>query len=202
MHVQTNNLTNKFFGKLIIFSSFPDFEQNFQKFDKKFLAGLSQLNSCVSRWRFFFNFWRKEMREIFFPKKLHCYHFQTLNTEDPQCSCKHCYCRLVKNSMYMFRRTFLQIGFLESLSFFRLFPEFQVKVFRVLMRMFWQDGHNYVLHVQMYRSTISGKIFFFRKIDKISRRFLESERQIWGYFGKIFLVWLSRLHSPLLKKLF
>ena len=68
VHVQTNNLTNKFFGKLIIFSSFPDFEQNFLKFDKKFSAALSQLHSACPDEDFFSIFEGRKWGKIFFRK--------------------------------------------------------------------------------------------------------------------------------------
>ena len=199
VHVQTNNLTNRFFGKFIIFSSFPDFEQKlFRSLTRFFWQGC---HNCILRvqMKIFSTFEGRKREKIFFSKKLHCYLFHNLNEEDPQCSCKHGYGRLVKNSLYMFRRTFLQLGFLGSLSFFRHFRNSSKKFSE-----FWRECFDGMVTTTfyMYRSTISAKIYFFRKIHKFSRRFLESERQIWGYFGKNFLVWLSRLHSLLLENHF
>ena len=184
MHAQRKNLTNKFFGQLIFFSSFPDFEQKFLEVLRELFGRVVTTAFCVSRWRFFSIFeegrkWGKK----FFPKKLHCYHFHTLNEKDPQCFCKHGYGRLVKNSWYMFRRTFLQIGLLENLSFVRLFRNSSKK-----FSQFWRETFDRMVTTRFYmcRRTVWGKTIFFQKIHNFSRHLLECEWQFCGFSEKIF----------------
>ena len=55
VHVQTNILTNRFFGKLINFSSFPDFEQKFSEIWREFFGTVVTTAFCVSRSIFFFS---------------------------------------------------------------------------------------------------------------------------------------------------
>ena len=184
---------------LSFFLRFPISSKSFQNFDEKFLAGLSQLHSACPDEDFFSIFEGRKREKIFFSKKLHCYFFQNLNEEDPQCSCKHGYGRLVKNSLYMFRRTFLQLGFLESLSFSRHFRNSSRKLqsFDENVLTGWSQLHSTCTEAQFQ------EIYFsFEKFINSLVIFFESQRQIWGSFGENFLVWLSKLHSPLLKKHF
>ena len=100
-----------FFGKLIIFSSFRDFEQNFSEIWRKIFDMVVTTAFCVSRWRFFFTFWRKEKRKFSFRKSCIAIFFRLWTKKILSVFCKHGYGRLVKNSLHMFRRTFLKIGF-------------------------------------------------------------------------------------------
>ena len=118
VHAQRNNSTSRYFGKLTLFSSFPDFEQKFSYVWRENFRRVVTTAFCVSRWRFFSFFEGKKRGKFFFAKNLHCYLFRTLNEEDPQCSCKHGYGRLIKKSLYMLRLTFLQVGFWKAYHFF------------------------------------------------------------------------------------
>ena len=182
VHVQTNNLTNKFFGKLINFSSFPHFDQKFSEVWPENFGRVVTTAFCVSTWRFF-SISEGRNWGNFFPKKLHCYHFQTLNEKDPQCPLQAWLRQACQKSLYMFRKTFLQIGFLQSLSFFRPLQNSNKKFSK-----FWQEFFDrlVITSFYMYRSTIWGKIFFCRKNHDFSRHLLECERQICGFSDKTF----------------
>ena len=117
VQVQTNFLTNKFFRKLIIFWSFTDNPAKvFRSLTRNFLARLPQLHfACPDADFFSFFDRRKEGKIVFFSKKLHCYHFQTLSEKDPVYFCRHGYGRLMKISLYVFRWKIWQIGFFWKL---------------------------------------------------------------------------------------
>ena len=84
----------------------------------------------------------------------------------------------------MFRRTFLQIGCFGKLINFSSFPEIQQKVFRVLTRMFWQDGHNYVLHVEKHN--LSKNNFLSKNSYIFSSLFGIWTANLWVFRSKFF----------------
>ena len=168
VHVHTNIFTNRFFGKLINFSSFPDFEQKLSEIWREFFGTVVTTAFCVSGSKLFFNFRRKEMREKNFSKKSHCYHFQALSEKDPQCFCRHGYGSLVKNSLYMFRRRFSQSGFLESLSIFPHFRESSKNCSKFSRENF---GRVFKTAFYFHIGTFLGKLFSFQKIHIFFRGF-------------------------------
>ena len=141
VHVQANNLTNKFFGKLINFSSFPHFEQKFSEVWREICGRVVTTAFCVSTWRFFSisegRKWGK-----FFSKKLHCHHFQTFNEKYTHCPLQAWLRQACQKMVVHVQSNIFTNRFFAQLIFFSSFPEFQQKVFNVLTRNFWQDGHN------------------------------------------------------------
>ena len=140
--------------------------------------------------------WKKN---YFFLKFSHCYHFQTLSEKDVQYFCRHGYSRLVKNSLHMFRRRFLQRNFLEGLIFF---PHFQKSSKN--FSEFWRENFGRVVtttFIHVHRN-IFRKVIFLSK----SSKFFFVVFGIWAAnvwtLKENFLLTLSRLHSPLLKNHF
>ena len=97
VHVRMNVFTNRFLGILISFSSFPELEQKvFRVLTRKFWQGghncilhvhRNTLKKVIFLSTDFFSILEEGRKwgKIFFSKKLHCYHFQTLNEKYPQC---------------------------------------------------------------------------------------------------------------------
>ena len=168
VHVQTNIFTNRFFGKLINFSSFPDFEQKFSEIWREFFGTVVTTAFCVSRSIFFFQFSKEGNEGKNFSKKSHCHQFKALSEKDPQCFCRHGYGRLVKTSLYMFRRRFSQTGFLESLSIFPHFRESSKNCTE-----FSRENFGRVVTTAFYFhiGPLLGKLFSFRKIHIFFRGF-------------------------------
>ena len=128
--VQTIILTNRFFGKLVKFSWFPKFSGIW----REIFGRVVTTAFWVSRWLL--------RKNILFRKKWIAILLGREGKNSP-CFWRHCYGRLVKNSLYMFRRRFLQRNFLEGLLFFPHCQKSSKKYFRVLPRKFRQSGNNY-----------------------------------------------------------
>ena len=65
MFRRTIGRISKFFGKLIIFSSFPNFEQSFSEVWQKIFGRVVTTAFCVSRWRFFSIFEGRKWEKFF-----------------------------------------------------------------------------------------------------------------------------------------
>ena len=163
MHVRRTFWGEIFFWKAHSFLIISGLGANgFQSFDKKFLERVVTTGFCVSRWCFFIVFqgrnWRKN---YFFRKKIALLSFRDF--ERKSYFWRHGYGRLVKTSIYMFRRTFWQIGFLESSSDFHNFWNSSRTFFRILTKNFKQCGHNWVLCTQMkcFLFFEGRKVYFF-----------------------------------------
>ena len=110
------------------------------------------------------------------------------------------YGRLAKIPLCMFRRTFWgEIILFGKRTSFSSFPEFEQKLFRVLTTNFSRGGHKWILHVQKHK---------LRKNNFPSRKCIFSlflfgiwVTNMW-FFGEVFLVGLSKLHSALLENHF
>ena len=107
--VQTIIFTNSFFGKLVKFSSFPKFSRIW----REIFGRVVTTAIWVSRWL---------LRKNNLIRKKWIANFLGLEGKDSACFWRHGYGRFVKNSLYIFRRRFLQRKFLEGLLFF---PHFQ-----------------------------------------------------------------------------
>ena len=103
--------------------------------------------------------WRKI---YFFRRKMLCRPFGTLWEKDSPYFWRHYYGRLVKTSLYMFRRRFLQIIFLECLL---IFPHFRKSSKN--FSEFWRQNFGSVVTtaLYMYIGTFLGKLFSFRKVQ-------------------------------------
>ena len=156
------------FGKFIIFSSFPDSEQKFSEVWRKVFGTVVTTAFCVSRSIFFFQFSKEGNEGKNFSKKSHCHQFKALSEKDPQCFCRHGYGRLVKTSLYMFRRRFSQTGFLESLSIFPHFRESSKNCTE-----FSRENFGRVVTTAFYFhiGPLLGKLFSFRKMHIFFRGF-------------------------------
>ena len=103
--------------------------------------------------------WRKS---YFFRRKMLCHPFRTLRETDSPYFWRHYYGRFVKNSLYVFRRRFLQINFLEGLI---IFPHFRKSSKN--FSEFWRQNFGRVVTtaLYMYIGTFLGKLFSFRKVQ-------------------------------------
>ena len=136
---------------------------------------------------------------LFFFETFALLFFQTLRGKDLQYFCRHGYGKLVRKSLYMFRRRFLQIKFSGRLINFSSIPEIQQKFFRVLTRKFRQGCQNCIIHVHR---NIFRKVVFLSS----SSKFFFVVFGIWAenlwILREDFLLPLSKLHTPLLKNRF
>ena len=196
--VQTNILTNNFSGNLIRFSQFLEFHQKFFRILTKNFRQCG--HNCILRaqMKFFLFLERGKWKKTFFFKVSHRYHFQTLSENDFQYFCRHGYGKLVRNSLYMFRRRFLQINFLEGLL---VFPHFR-KSSKTFPE-FWREkvGRVVTTALYMYIGTFLGKLFSFRKVQIFFVVFWMWATNVWT-LRKNFLLPLSKLPCPLLKNHF
>ena len=172
-----------FLESLSFFLQFPMSIKSFQKFDEKFLAGLSQPHSAFPDEDVFhflkerkegkFSF-RKSCIAIFFElwtKKIlsALASMVTAGLSKIRCTCSD-------EHFYKY--------FFGKLIIFSSFPEFQRKVFRVLTRMFWQDGHNYILHVQKHN--LSKNNFLSKNSYIFSSLFGIWTANLWVFKKKLF----------------
>ena len=139
--------------------------------------------------------WRKNW---FFRKKLRCYPFETLRQKDSPYFWRHYYGRLVKNSLYMFRRRFLKIIFLEGLLVFPHFWKFSKKTSE-----FWREifGRVVTTAFYMYIGRFLRKFFSFRKVQFFFVVFGIWAANLWIVRENCLLP-LPKLHSALLKNHF
>ena len=104
--VQTIILTNRFFGKLVKFSSFPKVSGIWREIFGRVVTTAFWVSRWIPRKNILI---RKKRIAIFLGRE----------GKDSPCFWRQSYGSLVKISLYMIRRTFWgEIGFLESLIFF------------------------------------------------------------------------------------
>ena len=180
-----------FFGRRTIFSSFPDLEQTvFRNLTRNFLTGWSQLDSAYPDEDFFLK--EGTERKITFSKKIALLSFWDFERK------RFCVilvawlrqaCQNFVTSLYMFRRTFWQTGFLESPSDFHNFWN-SSKTFSK----FWQEyfGRVVTIALYVYRGTFLGKLLsfrivqiFFRSFRKLSRKSVNCQRKLFVTVVKI-----------------
>ena len=128
--VQTIILTNRFFGKLVKFSSFPKFSgicrENFGR--------VVTTAFWVSRWLL--------RKNILFRKKMNCYLFGTWRKRFSVLLAAWLRQACQKFVVHVQTKIFTK-KFFGRLIIFSSFPEIQQKIFRVLTRKFRLSGHNY-----------------------------------------------------------
>ena len=184
--VQTIILTNKFFGKLVKFSSFPKLSGIWREISGRVVT----IAIWVSRWLLRKNILlRKKWIAIFLGRE----------RKDSPCFWRHGYGRFVKNSLYMFRRRFLQRKFLEGLLFF---PHFQKS--RKKFSEFWRENFGRVVtttFIHVHRNIFRKVIFLSKSSNFFFVVFGIWAANVWT-LRKNYLLPLSRLHSPLIKNHF
>ena len=174
--VQTIILTNRFFGKLVKFSSFPKFSgiwrENFGR--------VVTTAFWVSRWL---------LRKNSLVRKKRIAIFLGREGKDSPCFWRHGYGKLVKNSLYMFRRRFLQRNFLEGLLFFPHFQKSSKKFSE-----FWRENFGRVVtttFIHVHRNIlriffiISKKSWLFRRFWNLRCKCVDSQRKLFATVVKI-----------------
>ena len=136
-----------FCGNIFSFRKNPNFFRRFRNLIGKSLVFWRKFFGVVVNTPF------KLLKKHFWLKKQICSKTCNFNIfgvrERFSSSWQQSYGRLAKISWCMFRRTYWgEIIFFGKRTIFSSFPEFEQMAFRVLTRMFWQDSHNYILHVQ------------------------------------------------------
>ena len=184
--VQTIILTNKFFGKLVKFSSFPKLSGIWREIFRRVVTTAF----WVSRWLLRKNILlRKKWIAIFLGRE----------RKDSPCFWRHGYGRFVKNSLYMFRRRFLQRKFLEGLLFF---PHFQKSSKK--FSGFWRESFGRVVtttFIHVHRNIFRKVIFLSKSSNFFFVVFGIWAANVWILREKLLLA-LSKLHSPFLKNHF
>ena len=149
-----------FFGRHTIFSSFPEFEQTvFRVLTRNSLTGWSQLDSAYPDENFFLKEGLKE--ELLFSKKialLSFWDFERKRFSVILAAWLRQACLNFVTSLYMFRRTFRPVGFLESSSDFHNFWNCSKKFSK-----FWRENFGRVVTTALYVyiGTFLGKVFSF-----------------------------------------
>ena len=206
VQVRTNLLRrNNFVWKMHKFLVICGIRANtFQSFDENFSAGLSQLHSACPLEEFsqflkegnegkfsirksciaiFFGLWTKKILSALAG-------MVTAGLSKVRCTCSD--------------EHFYKDFFSGSLSFFHHFRNSSEKFseFWLLTRMFWQDGHNYILHVQKHNLSknnfLSKNSYIFSSLFGIWTAYLWVFRR--NFFGVVVKIAFSVTKETFLKK--
>ena len=150
--------------------------------------------------KIFFNFWRKEKREIFLFEKVALLSFSDFERTSSSVLLQVCLRQAYQNIVvHVETNIFTDRFFWKVYHFFGIsgIPAKSFQSFDENVLTGWPQLHSTCTEAQFQE-----KYFSFEKFINSLVIFLESQRQIWGCFGENFLVWLLKLHSPLLNKHF